>query len=323
MKKAFTLIELLVVIGILGILIGTLVVSFGSSTESARTVKCAANMKNLAAAAIAEGYPFAQSCQYPDTDRSRQGSGGKGQNGGGGGLVYKAHRGWISYLDMNTKYPLASPGSFQQCSFASPNAEEKLHALTNGAIWKALGGSRDSYRCPAFVRACQNAGVTDPGWSYQMNAYFGYEQESGKALSTKNDGVSHPSRADRRLLFAEIPALELKPSDASKSGVNQLPPVNLTGGNGTPECDGCLTYRSTDGSGGKGQNGASGGESIGFNHRRSRQIVGHVAFADGHVETIIAPKNGNYLDLTAWLCEARDVIYQNGSYEDIKGSVTE
>ena len=62
MKKAFTLIELLVVSGILGILIGTLVALFGGSTEKARTVKCAANMKNLAAAAIAEGYPFAQSC---------------------------------------------------------------------------------------------------------------------------------------------------------------------------------------------------------------------------------------------------------------------
>lgn len=303
MKRAFTLIELLVVIGILGILIGTLVASFGGSTEKARTVKCAANMKNLAAAAIAEGYPFAQSCQYIDTDTSRQGN---------GGVVYGTHRGWISYLDMDAKYPLASPGSFVQCSFACKNDDEKQHALTNGAIWKAVGGSHDSYLCPAFVAACRKVGTQSPGWSYQMNAYFGYEKTSGKALSTSDDGVSHPSRADRRLLFAEIPALELKPKDAKATGVSQLPPVNLTGENGTKECDCCLLYKSKGGN-----------ESIGFNHRRNRQIVGHVAFADGHIETIIAPKNGNYLELTDWLCEGKDVTYQNGSYDEIKDSLTE
>ena len=315
MKRAFTLIELLVVIGILGILIGTLVVSFGGSTERARTVKCATNMKNLAAAAIAESYPFAQSAQYIDTENSRA---------GGGGVIYNVHRGWISFLDMDVKYPLESPGSFQQCSFASGDSREKLHALTNGAIWKVIGGNRDTYLCPAFVKECRKVGVNDPGWSYQMNSYFGYEQEPGKALSTKNAGVNHPSRADRRLLFAEIPALELKPSEASKSGI-KLPPVNLTGGNGTPECDGCLVSKSKAGSGGKGANASGGGESIGFNHRRSHEIVGHVAFADGHVETIVAPKNGNFIDLTDWLCEAKDVVYQSqsGSYDEINNSLAE
>lgn len=303
MKKAFTLIELLVVIGILGILIGTLVASFGGSTEKARTVKCATNMKNLAAAAITEGYPFAQSAQYVDMDTSRTGN----------GICYRVHRGWLSYLDSNAKYPLSgNPGAFAQVSFASDNDEEKLHALTNGAIWKAVGGSHDSYLCPAFVAECRKAGVQNPGWSYQMNAYFGYEKASGKALSTKNDVIKFPTHADRRLLFAEIPALTLKPKDAKETGVNQLPPVNLTGANGTPECDGCLLYKSKGGN-----------ESIGFNHRRNRQIVGHVAFADGHVETIIAPKNGNFLDLTDWLCEGRDITYQNGSYEEIKDSKTE
>ena len=304
MKKAFTLIELLVVIGILGILIGTLVASFGGSTEKARTVKCATNMKNLAAAAIAERYPFAQSAQYIDTDTSRQSS---------GGLVYRVHRGWISFLDMNAKYPLqGGPGSFAQCSFASGNDDEKLHALTNGAIWTAVGGSHDCYLCPTFVNECRKVGVQNPGWSYQMNAYFGYEKEPGKALSTRDDGVDHPSRADRRLLLAEIPALTLKQKDMNQTGVNALPPVNLTGANGTKECDCCLLPKSKGGN-----------ESIGFNHRRNRQIVGHVAFADGHVETIIAPKDGNFLELTDWLCSGTDVVYREGSYEEIKDSQTE
>lgn len=304
MKKAFTLIELLVVIGILGILIGTLVASFSGSTERARTVKCASNLKNLAAASITEIYPFAQSAQYMDTDMSRKGS--------GSGLIYRTHRGWISYLDVDAKYPLTSPGSFTQCSFASTDYKEKLYALTNGAIWKAVGGNRDCYLCPVFVDECRKAGVQDPGWSYQMNAYFGYEKQPGKALATKYEGVDHPSRADRRLLLAEIPALALKPKDAKQTGVNQLPQINLTGKNGTKECDCCLLPKSKGGN-----------ESIGFNHRRNRQIVGHVAFADGHVETIVAPKDGNFIDLTDWLCNGTDIVYRKGSYEEIKDSQTE
>lgn len=299
MKKAFTLVELLVVIGIIGILIGTLVVSFGGSTEKARTVKCAANMKNLAAAAIAMNFPFAQSAQYVDVDNSRTGN----------GFCYKAHKGWIGYLDHGAKYPLSAPGGFAQCSFASGDYDEKMHALTNGALWKAMGGSHDSYLCPAFVAECRKVGVQNPGWSYQMNAYFGYEQEPGKALSTKHEDHSHPTRADRRLLFAEIPALTIKAEDESKTDVRTLPPVNLTGGNGTKECDGCLLPKSMGGN-----------ESIGFNHRRNRQYVGHVAFADGHVETIVAPKDGNFLDLTDWLCAGRDIVYRDGSYEEIKDS---
>ena len=304
MKKAFTLIELLVVIGILGILIGTLVVSFGGSTEKARTVKCATNMKNLAVAAIsvAPPYPHAQSAQYVSFDGSRTGV----------GICYNVHKGWISYLDQDTKYPLDSPGSFSQCSFASDNEEEVWYALTNGAVWTAVGCTRSTYLCPAFVDACRKVGVNNPGWSYQMSAYFRYEKAKGQAKATKDDVVNTPSRAERRLMFAEIPALELKPKDAKQTGVHQLPPVILDGKNGDTSCDGCLWYKS-----------AGGNESIGFNHRRNRQIVGHVAFADGHVETIIAPKNGNFVELTDWLCEAKDVTYQDGSYEEIKDSLTE
>lgn len=302
MKRAFTLVELLVVIGILGILIGALLPAISGSTDKARMVKCATNLKNLAAAAIAEKYPFAQSAQYVAADTSRMGN----------GICYRTHKGWISFLDRDTKYPLTSPGSFTQCSFAGDD-EDVRYALTNGAIWKVMGGNRSSYLCPAFVDACRKVGVKNPGWSYQMSAYFGYEKESGAAKSTAGDGINQfVSRADRRLLFAEIPALELKSKDSAQTGVTSLPTVNLTGGSGTPECDSCLLYKSKGGE-----------ESIGFNHRRNRQLIGHVAFADGHVETIAAPKNGNFVDLTDWLCNATDVVYRDGSYEEIKDSETE
>ena len=290
----FTLVELLVVIAIIGILTGTLVVAFSGSTEKAIAVKCVTNMRNLANAAIAAGYPPAQSAQFYDADTSRQGD----------GVGVKVNRGWISFLDKGARYPLSEPGKFAQCSFANGDDDERTYALTNGAIWKTIGGNRDCYLCPAFVKECRKVGTQNPGWSYQMNAYFGYEPNSGE-VSASSDNAGAPARADRLLMFAEIPAIAYKSGQA-------LPSVNLTGGNDVKECDCCLLYKSKGGN-----------ESIGFNHRRNQQYVGHVAFADGHVETIVAPKAGNFLELTDWLCNGKDVIYREGRYEDIDDSQTE
>ena len=295
MKKAFTLIELLVVIGILGVLIGILVASFGGSTEKARTVQCATNIKNLAMAAIAQDYPNAQSALFVTSDPSR----------GGAGICYNVNKGWISYLDQNTTYPLDEPATFSQCSFANDNRKELEYAITNGAIWQAVGCNRSTYLCPAFVKACRKVGVNDPGWSYHMSAYFGYEKEKGVANDVRSkDKWTSRSGAERRLMFAEIQALEAK--DLKNIVVGDLPPVDLTSGNGNKATDSCLLYKSKGGE-----------ESIGFNHVRNRQLVGHVAFADGHVETIVAPKEGNFVDLTDWLCTAKDVVYHDGSYEEL------
>lgn len=312
MKKAFTLIELLVVIAIIAILMGTLLVAGSGSTERGRAAKCATNMRNLAAAAISYSvgnggyFPRAQSSLTMKSDTSANGQ----------GLGYEPVKGWISFLDTGMSYPSKSKGAATQCSFASANPDEITYALTNGAIWTAIGGNRSSYMCPVFRKACQDAGTLDPGWSYQMSAYFGYDN-SGVTMS---DGIKafELARADRRLLFAEIPCLD--PSSADKksgsggkgqnggSGMS----VNLTGGNGTEACDGCLVYKSKGGE-----------ETIGFNHRGNKRVFGHVAFADGHVEQITAPKGGNYVELTDWLCCGLDVVYRNGEYEEIKNSVEE
>lgn len=299
MKRAFTLIELLVVIAIIAILMGTLLVAGSGSTERGRAAKCATNMRNLAAAAISysvgnDGYfPRAQSALIMKVDMSRNGK----------GLGYQPVKGWITFLDQGKTYPTKDTSGASQCSFAGTE-DDIEYAITHGAIWSAIGGNRSSYVCPAFAAACQDAGTLRPGWSYQMSAYFGHS-ENGVTKMAQGIRAFGLSRADRRLLFAEIPCFTATPKDAV-----ELPAVNLTGGNGTPECDCCLVYKSKGGS-----------ESIGFNHRASRRIFGHVAFADGHVEQITAPKNGNYLDLTDWLCRGLDVVYKNGDYEEIKNSV--
>lgn len=303
MKKAFTLIELLIVIGIIAILAGTLLVAGSGSTERGRAAKCATNMRNLAAAAIsysarnADGYfPRAQSGYALKVDTSS----------GGIGLGYHVDLGWIRFLDEGATYPMKNKGSAQECSFACPDQDQITYALSHGALWSYLGGSRSSYMCPAFLNACRDAGTKSPGWSYQMNALFGY---SSDGLAMNSIKASELKRADRTLLFAEIPCLVLKENEAKTM---TLPPVKLTGGNGTKECDCCLLYKSMGGT-----------ESIGFNHRGNRRIFGHVAFADGHVEQIAAPKDGKFLELTDWLCEGKDLTYQNGSYDEIKDSVAE
>lgn len=294
MKKAFTLVEMLIVIGIIGVLVATMAGLFRGSTDKARTVKCMTNLKNLASAvgssAMSSGhYPYAQSAQYMDTAGSE--------------VAYRTHKGWITYLDNDIEYPIKSPGTFSQVSFASDDEDEISYAITNGAIWQAVGKVRDVYTCPAHVDACLKANHRTPGWSYQMNAYFGYEPDPGDAARTVHDVVKFHSlnRADRILLFAEIQAVAPKASDM------QLPKINLSGGNGEKEMDACLVYKTKNGT-----------ESIGFNHTIGRDMVGHVAFADGHVEAIFAPKAGNYVDLTDWLCKGSDFTYANGLYQEIK-----
>ena len=301
MKKGFTLVELLVVIGILGVLSAALIVSLGGVGEKARIVKCASNLKGLAtavnSAAVGGAYPYAQSALYFTVSGSTSLK-----------MKYGVHKGWISWLDQNVTYPLDNESGSTQPSYAG-NEDSVNYAITNGAIWQVVGKTRDIYICPEHLDACRAAGVRQPGWSYVMNAYFGYESEPGKAASSASGAISAGSikRADRLLLFAEIPALTLTNKDRGAAKVSSAPDVNLTGGDGSPEMDTCLEYKSI---GGK--------ESIGFNHRRGKQIVGHVAFADGHVESLALPKDGNFEELTDWLCTGKDIVFRNGSYEEVK-----
>lgn len=300
MKKGFTLVELLVVIGILGVLSAALMMSFSGVGDKAKMVKCASNMRGLAqainSAAVGGSYPYAQSALYFDVGGSTTLR-----------MRYYVHKGWISWLDRNVTYPLSSENGSTQPSYAGSD-ENVNYAITNGAIWQVVGKSRDVYVCPAHLDACRAVGVQHPGWSYVMNAKFGYESAPGKAAASSTSVIrtGSLSRADRTLLLAEIPALTLTNKDRGAAKVSDAPDVNLTGGDGSSDMDTCLQSKSYGGN-----------ESMGFNHRKGKQIVGHVAFADGHVEAIALPKDGNFEDLTDWLCTGEDIIFRNGSYEKL------
>ena len=312
-NQGFTLIELLIVIAIICILAGVLLSSFGGATESAKIAQCQSNLRNLAAAvnaqAMASGhYPYAESAQYLSTAITEDGE-----------VLVGVHKGWLSWLDDGKfRGRITEPMSIDQPSYADIEKNVR-YALTNGVIWTAIGKNSSTYQCPAHAKAYQKTAGHNPGWSYAMNPFFGYEREKGKALATEGDVVlMHDlARADRRLLFAEIQGLTI--ANPAKYNATSLPDVNFEGGGSAT--DGVLQYRNEKGDlvGGQG----SSPESMGFNHIRSNRIIGLAAFADGHTEAIVLPKSGDLKQLTGWLCEGFDVTHAGDHYEHIRDTDVE
>lgn len=298
MRKAFTMIELLVVIGLIGVLMATLAVSFSGGTESARAAQCLANMKSLAngVQAYVGGngrYPLAGSLEGLGFDESQGVRNVK--------KVYSEWKGWISWNSRETYKSRPQNHSSSMSWFTSTystDLDAREFALTNGAIWTAMSGSATCYRCPNHTRVLKGS---NPNWSYVMNAFFGWDYSLGSDAVAVNDPRllrEYVTRADRRLLFAEIPF-------ASYTGDTP----NTDSGSGTA-CDCVLQYKGT------GPN----PESIGFNHKSGRDITAHIVFADGHAEKLLYKEKQDVQELTRWLCEAKDVAYNasSGRYEELK-----
>ena len=302
MKKAFSLVELLVVIGIIAVLAGVLLATFGGGSESARAAQCLANMKNLANACQTYGvesddhiYPRS----FPDEGKVMKVQNGRPK------ITYRENKGWISWFSKGN-YPNGSAQSSQSnpiIGFRSSDEEKSTYALTNGCLWKLVSRNRATYVCPSHGK--QYGKETKPTWSYLMNEKFKW-QEFGKL-----------ERADRVLLLSEIPF---------KSWHSWLPD-----GTGTStDDDAVLQYPSTDGSGGTDSPGAnnssgSGHETLGANHVNGRNLFAHVAFADGHTEKLRIPYTGNIKNpqidesqlknLTGWLCTGTDVSFNGKQYQ--------
>lgn len=299
MKKAFTLVEMLVVIGILGILIGVLLASMSGGTESARATKCLTNMKNLANACQSYGmanghYPYAGSFEVMDLDESRGVSEIR--------KAYMERRGWISWdsrqaYDGKPTSHIANYGWFT--STYNQDFETREYAITNGTLCPFVSANRDVYVCPSHVRKIKEL---RPCWSYVMNCYFGWDITKGnKARDPNYWGIEYGklNRADRRLLFAELPFMGTETGE-----------INTSQGSGV-ELDCTLQYKGSDGS-----------ETIGFNHSSGKkQKFAHVVFADGHTERILWPNggmdHGKLRELTEWLCTGIDVGFNGQQYEKL------
>ena len=297
MKKAFTLIELLVVIGIIGILVGVFVAGFGGSTESAKNAHCLTNMKNLANACHAYGmssghYPLAGSVERLSIGEKKLGS-----------KISKSYNdlpGWISWNSANAYAGGASShmsSSGWLTSTYSQDETAREYSYTNGVLWKYVNSSKSVYTCPAHVNKFKG---TPPAWSYVMNSFFGWSNgDKPRDSAYQGRGFGSMKRADRRLLFAEIPFME------------DMQNVKTSASAGT-ECDCVLQYKSNDG-----------GEVIGFNHSSGKKSkFAHVVFADGHTEKISWPNDGMdesmQRKLTEWLCEATDFSFDGKTYQEVK-----
>lgn len=282
-RAGFTLLELLVVIGIIGVLAAVTISQFGGATETAKATQCMTNLRNLAVAV--------QNVADRDPDGNFPAAGSfKYAYFGGGKVQYHERKGWVSWGRCSGS---GSKGGGQVISFAAQDEELSRFAITNGAIWSAIGGGKSSYTCPVHANTFYKKNRKRyPNWSYVMNQDFGFDKNygGGPLAGWMGKTLTGVLNGERLLLFAEVQGL-----DDREHGLN----ANTEGG-GTLG-DGVLQY--------------SKNEVIGFNHKVSRGLAGHVAFADGHVESLRYPNSGSLTELTKWLCQGTPVRFDGKRYD--------
>lgn len=314
MKKAFTLVELIIVVGIICVLAGILLVSFGGGTDSAKAALCLSNLKNLANACQTYGmatyrYPNAGSEELLSLDESQGRRSVREQ--------YSERKGWISW-DSEGHYPSTSHQSNPIIGLYEEDRKKADYALTNGCLWKYVSQNRATYVCSLHRQTMRRQGLS-PNWSYLMNAYFGWDTSEGARAVSRGSHTDFGKlqRADRILLFSEVPFM----------GYSSWQPE---GSAGSKDTDGVLQFATTGlSSGDKGANASGDGtETIGANHMVGKKLYAHVAFADGHCEKLQIPYSGspkspqveeNVLkQLTAWLCVGYDVGLSGKQYQKLE-----
>ena len=309
-KQGFTLLELLIVIGIIAVLGGVMLAQFSSSTDSALAATCMNNMRTLCNAVMADGskesyYPSAGPYEYLTEDLQ-----GK-----------PWFQGWQGHKKGDTMVSCYHDGS--------SNGEDQHYAITNGTIWRAMGGQQGAYVCPAHTKYCkQNKKGVVPSWSYVMNSYFGWNYNDKPAPDIEmgrrsfgsgsfdfrysSEPTTRSRSKERVLLFAEIPYVE--------NGV-QHPDWSASPGD---ENDMILQYppSSEDNDKSKRANKPATGKSeiIGFNHKSGKYYSAHVAFADGHCAKLVLPEGAsedNLKELTTWLCTGVEYTFNGSKYEKV------
>lgn len=301
-RRGFSLVELLIVIGIIAVLGGVMLTQFSGSTDSALAASCMNNMRTLCNAVLADAsmrsyYPSAGPYQYYKENSTEK----------------EWFQGWIGH----------SRGGATVSCYYSDDGEQQHYAITNGTIWRAVGGQRGAYVCPAHTKYCKNGKHPSPAWSYAMNSYFGWDVSTSADETTGRRGygggllnfsynsapASRKRAPEKVLLFAEIPFVD--------NGV-QRPEWSTSA---SEENDMILKYEPDAGANEKANRAGSGvGEAIGFNHKSGKNYSAHVAFADGHCVKLMLPddaREDNLKELTTWLCTGRDYTFNGSVYSKV------
>ena len=309
-KKGFSLIELLIVIGIIAILGGVMLTKFSGSTDSALATSCLNNMRSLCNAVLAEAsqddyYPAAGPYKYLDVDPNSD--------------DYRKTlwtQGWIGQANGNKTV---------SCYYTDEGVDQH-YAITNGTIWRAMGGKKDAYVCPAHVKHCKRGKYPAPAWSYAMNSFFGWDYGGKEAagvsgyrrwygsgqmqFSYSSKPYKRNRPAEKVLLFAEIPFVQVQ-------GL-QTPNVTTSA---DASNDMVLQYANDPDANAKANKAANGAdEAIGFNHKVGNDYSAHVSFADGHCEKLMMPRGGNeamLISLTTWLCTGQEYTFNGNVYEKV------
>ena len=303
-KKGFSLIELLIVIGIIAVLGGVMLTQFSGSTDSALAASCLNNMRTLCNAAIADAakqgdYPSAGAYRYMEANTQEK----------------KWAQGWIGYLGTEDSCRRVS------CYHtAGDDGLNQYSAITNGTLWRRMSGKVSAYVCPAHAKMSKRGNRPTPSWSYVMNSYFGWDVglsvdfDSGKRSYGGMFKFMYGSAPRERwrapekvLLFAEIPYVD--------NGI-QNPEWETSD---ETDNDMVLQYAAESGEEKKANRAAEGeGEAIGFNHKSGNDYSAHVAFADGHCEKLLLPRDGdegNLIELTTLLCTGQEYTFNGSRYE--------
>lgn len=319
-KSGFTLVELMVVISIIGVLAAALISPINSARRTGRAIRCKNNLKNLTQGTLTAAVDSSvwQSIKGKAIRYTSIPSAGSYETlhvGVDMGqeetyLVYTIHTGWVTgnYSGRNNLWPNRDePRLSNNCDelasyYFYGDREAVYQSITNGVAWRAVGGDLGTYICQEHVnvakKQCRNVMR-----SYVMNAYFGanvptsYASDSARLPRDREwhrrlDNLSYRGNAGLLLLFAELPAYNWKGEEDVKRDLGPS--------------DGVLdvfikgySYRKP-----------AREETIGFNHRIGKRMVGHVSFVDGHVDAIIAPDRASeqdLRDLTFLLCNGLEV----------------
>lgn len=307
-RNGFTLLELLVVLGIIAILLAAIMPMMGRIRDGSLTAKCKNNMKNIVQGAIsyAQGrsendghFPSAGFYRSIDLKKSNRRP------------FYYPQKSWISNKGdvSQLNRSMTSPFIGSPAHFTDPDNLERITCITNGAIWQSSGRSFEVYRCPIHETNYEKKNKEKPGWSYVMNQEFGFNRDEkgtigffggrfGQNITVATDSAGERTKSasrspDKVLMFAEVQGADITDK---KHGITLKA---LVSGSGT-ETDAILQYAN---------------EEIGFNHPVGKgKYGGNVAFADGHVDTIIMPTSMSRKDLTRYLCQGFDVPHDGRSY---------